>query len=321
MSMAPFLCINPTRMAKQLRSTISPMNSWQWLLITHSMLNWVLLTSVNVLEEIAKTYGVNKICRLSTTTDETLHCLTSLFYEYSIPALRNCLVDSGLLPEAPKASYLADGLYHVLSRIARLQIRSDIDGLPVSISTLLCQACLILPSCSSTLTFSHGDLVLTLDMNFCETRPEPFVASFKLTPCSAVFNTLPPATADLKVYSFGKALRKLFSSEQLQLAALPHVKKMTGGDLRTVTKPISHYYTTISPSTVRVSTTDITCLWGLLSHWHVYPWLFLNSFSASVLRSSGVSGKVSSNIHNSSPAARTAASYTLFLSWTTIITT
>ena len=46
-----------------------------------------------------------KLCRkgFSTTTDETLLCLTSL-YEYSIPALRNCLVDSVLLPEAPQAS-------------------------------------------------------------------------------------------------------------------------------------------------------------------------------------------------------------------------
>ena len=68
-----------------------------------------------------------KLCRkgFSTTTDETLLCLTSLFYEYSIPALRNCLVDSVLLPEAPQASYLGDGLYHVMSRTARLQVKNE----------------------------------------------------------------------------------------------------------------------------------------------------------------------------------------------------
>ena len=195
-----------------------------------------------------------KLCRkgFSTTTDETLLCLTSLFYEYSIPALRNCLVDSVLLPEAPQASYLADGLYHVISRTARLQVKNDTDGLPVSISTLQCQACLIRPRCSSTLTFNHGDLVLTPDMDFCETRPEPFVASVKLKPSfAAVFNTLPPASADLNVYSFGEALREIVSSVQLKLAALPHVKTMTNEDLRTVAQPISHYYTTISPSTSR----------------------------------------------------------------------
>ena len=198
--------------------------------------------------------GTNRIkfCRkgFSTTTDETLLCLTSLFYEYSITALRNCLMDSVLLPEAPQASYLADGLYHVISRTARLQVKNDTDGLPVSISTLQCQACLIRPSCSSTLTFNHGDLVLTPDMDFCETRPEPFVASVKLTPSlAAVFNTLPPASADLNVYSFGEDRREIVSSVQLELAALPHVKTMTNQDLRTVAQPISHYYTTISPST------------------------------------------------------------------------
>ena len=145
--------------------------------------------------------GTNRIelCRkgFSTTTDEILLCLTSLIYEYSIPALRNCLVGSVLLPEAPQASSSADGLYYVISRTARLQVRNDTDGLPVSISTLQCQTCLIRPSCSSTLTFNHGDLVPTPDIDFYETRPELFVASVKLTPSlAAVFNTLHPASAD-----------------------------------------------------------------------------------------------------------------------------
>ena len=140
-----------------------------------------------------------------------------------------------------------DGLYHVISRTARLQVKNDTDGLPVSISTLQCQACLIRPGCSSTLTFNHGDLVLSPDIYFCETRPEPFVASVKLTPSvAAVFNTLPPASADLNVYSFGEARREIVFSVQLELAALPHVKTMTNEDLRTVDQPISHYYTTIS---------------------------------------------------------------------------
>ena len=195
-----------------------------------------------------------KLCRkgFSTTTDETLLCLTALFYTYDIPALRNCVVESVLLPEAPQASYLADGLYHVVSRTPTLQLKNDTHGLPVSISTLRCQACLIRPSCSSTLTFNHGDLVLTPDMDFCETRPEPFVASVKLTPSlEEVFSTLPAATADLNVYSIGTARKEILSSVQLELAALPHVKSMTSEDLRAVTQPIAQYYTTISPSTSR----------------------------------------------------------------------
>ena len=84
----------------------------------------------------------------STTTDETFFYLTSLFYEYSIPALRNSSVDSVLLPEAPQAFYLADGLYHVIFCTARLQAENDIDGLSVSVSFLQCQACLVRRSCS-----------------------------------------------------------------------------------------------------------------------------------------------------------------------------
>ena len=142
-------------------------------------------------------------------------------------------MDSVLLPEDPQASYLAGGLYHVISCSARLTVKNDTDDLPVSISTLQCQACLNRPSCSFTLTFNHGDLVLTPDMDFCETRPEPFVASVKLTPSlAAVFNILPSAGTDLNVYSFGEAHRQIVSSVQLKLAALPHVKTTTNEDLR-----------------------------------------------------------------------------------------
>ena len=51
----------------------------------------------------------------SRTTDETLICLSSLFYNYDIPALRNCQIVSVLLPDAPWAIYLADGLSHIIS--------------------------------------------------------------------------------------------------------------------------------------------------------------------------------------------------------------
>ena len=46
-----------------------------------------------------------KLCRLvfSTTTDDTLLCLPSLYYKYDIPALRNCKVEFVLLPDAPQS--------------------------------------------------------------------------------------------------------------------------------------------------------------------------------------------------------------------------
>ena len=59
-----------------------------------------------------------RLCRkcFSITTDDTLLSLTSLMFDYTIPALRNCPATSVILPEAPKAFYLADGMYHVISR-------------------------------------------------------------------------------------------------------------------------------------------------------------------------------------------------------------
>ena len=46
-----------------------------------------------------------KLCRkgFSTTSDDTLLCLSSLFYDYNIASLRNCKVESVLLPDAPQA--------------------------------------------------------------------------------------------------------------------------------------------------------------------------------------------------------------------------
>ena len=52
----------------------------------------------------------------STTTDDTLLCLNSLMFNYAIPALLNCPAISVPLPDAPQTFYLAEGLYHVISR-------------------------------------------------------------------------------------------------------------------------------------------------------------------------------------------------------------
>ena len=83
--------------------------------------------------------GTNRImlCRksFSTTTDETLLCLTALFYTYDILALGSCKVESVFLPEAPQAIYLADCLYHVVSQIPTIQLKNDTTGLPLVITT------------------------------------------------------------------------------------------------------------------------------------------------------------------------------------------
>ena len=48
-----------------------------------------------------------KLCRKGflATTDETLLCLKSLYFNQDFPLFRNCAVSSVLLPEAPQATY------------------------------------------------------------------------------------------------------------------------------------------------------------------------------------------------------------------------
>ena len=106
----------------------------------------------------------------------TLLCLTSLFHNFSVPALRDYHVESVLLPDAPQTFYLADGFHHVISRKRQLAMMNDTTSHGTRMSTIDCQACVMRPSCSSKLTLNHGDLVLNPDMDYCETRPESFVA-------------------------------------------------------------------------------------------------------------------------------------------------
>ena len=116
-----------------------------------------------------------KLCRksFSTTTDETLPCLTSLYFNQDIPALRNCPVSSILLPEAPQAIYLANGVYHLISRNPTMDIKNDSRTHGLSLSTIDFQACVLRPSCERTFYINQGDLVLSPDMDACKTTPEP----------------------------------------------------------------------------------------------------------------------------------------------------
>ena len=118
-----------------------------------------------------------KLCRkgFSTTTDETLLCHASL-YNYDVLSVRNCKVESILLPDALQVFYLVDGMYHVVSRHPALRIENDSRSSGFTISTLTCQACIARPSCSSTLSFNQEDFVLTPDMDFCQIHPLPFIA-------------------------------------------------------------------------------------------------------------------------------------------------
>ena len=114
-----------------------------------------------------------KLCRkgFSITTDGTLLCLTSLYFNQDIPALRNC-VSSILLSEAPQAIYLANGVYHLISRHPTIDVKNDSRSNRLSLSTIDCQACVLRPSCESTLYINQGDLVLSPNMDASKTTRE-----------------------------------------------------------------------------------------------------------------------------------------------------
>ena len=92
-------------------------------------------------------------------------------------------------------------MYHVVSRHPALRMKNDSRSAGFTISTLICQACIVRPSCSSTPSFNQGDLVLTPDMDFCETHPLPLIASIQLTPSfDQVLKHVPPASSQFHVY-------------------------------------------------------------------------------------------------------------------------
>ena len=141
-------------------------------------------------------------------------------------------------------------MYHVISRHPDIQMKNDSRLAGFSISTLSCQACIVRPSCSSTLSFNQGDLVLAPDMDFCESNPLPLVASIQLTPAlEQVFKHVPQTSSQFHAYSIAEARHSVLSSVRLELAELPDVKRMSHETLENLTRPIAQYYSSISPAT------------------------------------------------------------------------
>ena len=159
-----------------------------------------------------------KLCRkgFSTLTDETLLCLTSLYFNQDMPALRNCPVSSVLLPEAPQAIYLANGVYHLISCNPTMDIKNDCRTYGLSLFTIDCQACVLRPSCESAIYINQGDLVLSPDMDACKTIPEPYISTIKpmkLAPTlNQVFQNVPFDRLNFPSYSIGAARKSILES-------------------------------------------------------------------------------------------------------------
>ena len=193
-----------------------------------------------------------KLCRkgFSTTTDETLLCLKSLYFNKDITALRNCPVSSVLHPEAPQAIYLANGVYHLISRYPTIDIKNDSRSNGLSFSTIDCQACVLRPSCESTLYINQGDLVLSPDMDACKTTPEPYIATTKLAaPLNQVFQNVPFGRLNFPSYSIGAARKSTLESVQLEPTEIPDVRRMGPETLQKLTEPIVAHYTSLNPAT------------------------------------------------------------------------
>ena len=170
-----------------------------------------------------------KLCRqsFSTTTDETVLCLTSFYFNQDIPALRKCPVSSGLLPEAPQAISLANGVYHLISRNPTMDIKNNSRTNGLSLSTIECQACVFRPSCESTIYINQSDLVLSPDMDACKTTPEPYIATIKLAaPLNTVFPNFPFDRPNFLSYLIGAVRKSILESVQLGLTEIPDVRRM-----------------------------------------------------------------------------------------------
>ena len=86
-----------------------------------------------------------RLCRkgFATSTDDNLLSLSSLLFDHAIPALQNYLATSVPLPHGPHAFYLAEGLYHVISREPLLHMKNASDIYGVGFSMILCQTCIL----------------------------------------------------------------------------------------------------------------------------------------------------------------------------------
>ena len=186
----------------------------------------------------------------STTTDETLLCLTSLYFNQDISSLRNCPVSSVLLPEAPQAIYLANGVYHLISHNPTMNIKNDSRTHGLSLSTIDCQACVFRPSCESTIYINQGDLVLSPDMEACKTTTEPYIATIKLAPpLNQIFQKVPFDRLTFPSYPIGAARKSILESVQLELTEIPDVRRMDAETLQKLTEPIVAHYTSLNPAT------------------------------------------------------------------------
>ena len=156
-----------------------------------------------------------------------------------------------LLPDAPLAFYLAKSMHQVISGNLLLHMKNSSDIHGVSVSMIPCRACVLRPSCYSTLlTLKETDLVLEPDMHYCSTSPDPFFATIELIPSiEQVFKAVPQTDSVSHAYSLGEASHFAFSSLRIELAELPDVQRKSVDSIDQLDRPIAEYYSSVSRET------------------------------------------------------------------------
>ena len=109
-------------------------------------------------------------------------------------------------------------MYYVISRQLAPKMKSDSCFAGSTIVTLTCRACIIRPSHRGILCFNQGDLIVTTDMDFCDSTPLSLMASLRGTPfLDHVFKHVPPAVSRFHVYSVAEARQSVFNSVRMEL--------------------------------------------------------------------------------------------------------
>ena len=120
----------------------------------------------------------------------------------------------------------------------------------LSLSPIDCQACVLRPSCESTIYINQGYLVLSPDMDACKLTPEPYIATIKLArPLNQVFRNVPFHRLDFPSYSIGAARKSILECVRLELTEIPDVGRGDPETLQKLTEPIVAHYTSLNAAT------------------------------------------------------------------------
>ena len=129
-----------------------------------------------------------------------------------------------------------------------MDIKNDSRTNGLSLSTIDCQACVLRPSCQSTIYINQGDLVLSPDLDACKTTPEPYIATMKLAPTlNQVIQNVPFDWLNFPRYSVGAAMKSTLESVQLELTENPDVRRLDPETLQKLTETIVAHYTSLNP--------------------------------------------------------------------------